>query len=123
MLTTANSAIDIETFNLLKDLMDDEGFEEIIDFFCTDTDQALKNIRMAIKKGQVDYIECACHKLKSSSKLIGALRLAELSTKLEQVQQLNAATPGAADRLLQQLEQEFSLTRQWLAETGITARC
>lgn len=112
MTTNNSNVIDQETYSLLQDLMGEEGFQEIIEFFCSDTQQALGNLHKAINEEQADYVGGICHKLKSSSKLIGAFNMAQLSTELEQYSE-NKDTQLAAE-LLSRLNNEFQLVQHWI---------
>ena len=109
--------IDQETYKLLKDLMGEEGFEEIISFFCSDTQQAINNLQQAITEQRAEYVGGICHKLKSSSKLIGAYNMADLSTELElYIEHRNQAR---AVKLLKQLETEFTMVQKWIEDTAV----
>lgn len=119
MTQNPNNSIDQETYVLLKDLMGEEGFQEIIDFFCSDTTQALANLKKAISEQQTDYVGGVCHKLKSSSKLIGAFRMAELSTELEAYTENKNSV--LAEKLHEQLSSEFTLVQQWIETEAITS--
>lgn len=111
--------IDQETYHLLRDLMGEEGFDEIISFFCSDTKQAINNLQQAINEGRAEYVGGICHKLKSSSKLIGAYNMAELSTELEFYTEHKNQTQ--AIDLLKRLETEFSLVKKWIEHTAVVA--
>ncbi|MGB0845375.1 MAG: Hpt domain-containing protein [Thiolinea sp.] len=119
MTTNYTDAIDQETYSLLQDLMGEEGFEEIIDFFCSDTKQAVNNLRQAINDQKADFVGGVCHKLKSSSKLIGAFTMADIATELELYADHKNAT--LASQLLDQLETEFQRAEQWIqSATALT---
>lgn len=117
-MSSNNSIIDQETYHLLRDLMGEEGFDEIISFFCSDTQQAIHNLQQAISEQRAEYVGGICHKLKSSSKLIGAYNMAELSTELELYTEHN--NQAKAKELLNRLESEFSLVKKWIETTLIS---
>lgn len=112
MIPEQDNSIDRETYSMLKDLMGTEGFQEIIDFFISDTGQALKNLEQAIDQQKPDYVGGICHKLKSSSKLIGAFNMAELSTELEGYAESKDA--ARAKEVHTQLTQAFYHVKAWL---------
>lgn len=114
-----NEIIDQETYHLLRDLMGEEGFDEIISFFCSDTKQAINNLQQAITERRAEYVGGICHKLKSSSKLIGAYNMAELSTELESYTEHKNQTK--AIDLLKRLETEFSLVKKWIEHSAVTS--
>jgi len=114
-----DDTIDQPTYELLQDLMGEQGFAEVIDFFCSDTEQAIGNLRHAIAEQQADCVGGICHKLKSSSKLIGAFDMAELSTKLEQYTE-NKDTQLAI-QLLDKLETEFRCALHWIEKNKTLA--
>ena len=116
-MSSNNNIIDHETYHLLKDLMGEEGFDEIISFFCSDTQQAINNLQQAIAEQRAEYVGGICHKLKSSSKLIGAYNMAELSTELESYTEHR--NQAKAINLLGRLESEFSLVKKWIERTAV----
>ena len=107
-----NPTVDVQTYQLLEELMGELGFEEVIQVFRDDTRSALKHIAQALQTGQTDVIHAICHRLKSSSKLIGAMHLAELVTRLESYPQ-NLDT-SQAQWLLQQANESFAEVQDWL---------
>ncbi len=109
MVPNKSAVIDQETYELLRDLMGEEGFEEILSFFCSDTQQAIQNLQQAVAEQQAEYVGGICHKLKSSSKLVGANNMAELSSTLEAYTEHK--NQAEATHLVQQLEAEFIRVR------------
>ena len=112
MSSNNSEIIDQETYDLLRDLMGEEGFDEIVNFFCSDTKQAIENLQQAISEHRAEYVGGICHKLKSSSKLIGAYNMADLSTELESYTEHKNQTK--AIDLLKRLESEFLLVKKWI---------
>ncbi|MEZ5535957.1 MAG: Hpt domain-containing protein [Thiolinea sp.] len=106
-------AVDQSTYNGLKVLMGDEGFAEIIGLFVSDTHQAIKDLRPAIAGQQLDYISSVCHKMKSSSRLIGAFEMAKWCEQLEECTTQPGMTPIGA---YEHLQAEFKRVEVWLAE-------
>ena len=117
MFDNDSKIINQETYGLLRDLMGEEGFEEIISFFCSDTQQAINNLQQAIAERRAEYVGGICHKLKSSSKLIGAYNMAELSTELESYTEHK--DQAMAIDLLKRLESEFLLVTRWIETTAV----
>ncbi len=117
MSSNDNEIISQETYELLHDLMGEEGFDEIISFFCSDTQQAIDNLQQAIAEHRAEYVGGICHKLKSSSKLIGAYNMAKLSTELELYTEHKDQL--MAIDLLKRLESEFVRVKQWIEQATI----
>ncbi|CAA6801195.1 MAG: Unknown protein [uncultured Thiotrichaceae bacterium] len=109
--------IDMDTYSQLEELMGDEGFQEIIDFFMLDTHKAMKSIPHAINHQHSDHVGAICHKLKSSCKLLGAFTMAELCGLLEAYKD-NKDDLFAAQTFLK-LEAEFQRVEQQLKEEMI----
>ncbi|SEA81687.1 Hpt domain-containing protein [Thiothrix caldifontis] len=74
--------VDEETYALLQEIMADE-FTELVEFFLTDTEQSLVLLQHCVATQDSTQVGTLCHKLKSSSKLIGAFQLAEFTNLLE----------------------------------------
>ena len=69
-------------------------------------------IREACERGTPEEVARAAHRLKSSSREIGANRVAKLSDELEQI--ARAGGLGGVDELAAQLERELESVRQRL---------
>lgn len=114
MFKSSATPIDPDTYAQLEELMGEEGFQEVIDFFMSDTQQAIKNLPLAINKQQPDHVGAICHKLKSSCQLIGAFTMAELCRSLETyVENKDAAF---ARQVFLRLEAEFQRVEQQLEQ-------
>lgn len=111
------SPIDTDTYSMLHELMGDEEFNEIVDFFRTDTQRALDNIKTSISNNNAEMVSTVCHKLKSSCRLIGANQLAALADTLEkQKDELNDDAPV----LGQHMQEQFNAIIAWLDSESIT---
>ena len=75
-------AVDNDTYVVLQEIMADE-FNELITLFRQDTALALQQLTLCLEEKNSEQVGIICHKLKSSSKLIGAFNLAEFACLLE----------------------------------------
>jgi HPt (histidine-containing phosphotransfer) domain-containing protein len=113
--------VDQQIYDALQELMGEQGFEEVISVFRSDTRQSLSNLQAAILTQQLDYVSSVCHKLKASGKLVGALEMARLCEQIESCadNQQHAAIVNA----FTELEAEFQRVDAWIrtakAETAI----
>lgn len=113
-----NNPIDTDTYSMLHELMGDEEFTEIVDFFRMDTQQAISNINTAIRDNNAEMINIICHKLKSSCRLIGANDLADMADSLEkQKAGLSADAPIIASNM----QTQFDHIIAWLDTETVTA--
>lgn len=111
MSTTINHIIDEATYTELQDIMADE-FAELVDFFRKDADASLASLKQCVPAADAAQTGSICHKLKSSSKLIGAFGMAELARLLEEYKDNHDL--ALASELLQKLEAEYLQVTQWL---------
>lgn len=109
--------IDHDTYCQLEELMGDEGFHQIIDFFMSDTDQSMTTLPQAISAQKPDQVGAICHKLKSSCKLVGAFPMAKLCSSLEQYAEHKDA--ALAGQVFLKLKAEFEQVEQQLKEEMI----
>ena len=77
-----NLQLNLDTFNELKTLLEDE-FAEFLTIFMEDAEIELNNIKQGIQQNDYAQVSSAAHKLKSSAAYIGAVQLQELSSQLE----------------------------------------
>lgn len=77
-----NTQLDMDTFNELKSLLEDD-FAEFLSVFLEDAESELTCIEQGIQQSNYEQVSGAAHKLKSSAAYIGALQLQELSQQLE----------------------------------------
>jgi HPt (histidine-containing phosphotransfer) domain-containing protein len=111
MTTTTAHVIDEETYTLLQEIMADE-FAELIDFFRKDAVSALESLQQCVPLADAAQVGTICHKLKSSSKLIGAFHMAELARLLEEYK--DDHDQERAQEHLQGLVAEYAQVVQWL---------
>lgn len=103
--------VDADTYFMLQDIMGEE-FAELVGFFREDTEKALSTLQQAITNQDFIHVGGICHKLKSSSQLVGALELAEIATALEDYKQHH--NPTAANQQLVALASEYARVAAWL---------
>lgn len=111
MSTTTNHVIDEATYTELQDIMADE-FAELVDFFRKDAVASLDSLKQCVPAADAAQTGSICHKLKSSSKLIGAWNMAELARLLEEFKDNHDQV--LASELLLKLEAEYAQVAQWL---------
>ncbi|MEC4818655.1 MAG: response regulator [Scytonema sp. PMC 1069.18] len=103
---TSTSAIDIETFHALKNMVSSfDVFVELITTYLNDAPQRLQVISQAIDKADAKKLQIAAHSLKSSSFTVGANQLAQICQELESIGR-NGITTGASS-VVERLEQEY----------------
>jgi HPt (histidine-containing phosphotransfer) domain-containing protein len=90
----------------LRKLGGDKFTAEMIDLFFTYGGKKLAETRAAQQAGNVPGIADAAHPLKSSAGNVGATRVQELATQIEQL--ARAAKGGEAAPLIGELEREFA---------------
>lgn len=113
MTTMITSPIDEETYTLLQEIMADE-FTELVECFLTDAQQGIATLQQCLATQDSEQVGTICHKLKSSSKLIGAFGMAELTHLLEAYKE-DHNQPLAATHL-QNLIHEFAQVQDWLGQ-------
>jgi HPt (histidine-containing phosphotransfer) domain-containing protein len=60
-----------------------DKFKIVIRYFFEDVEDYIKNINLALTNNSMDQVFHSAHTIKSSSKIIAALRISELATQLE----------------------------------------
>lgn len=110
-MTSTTSVIDKQVYNELQEIMA-EGFTELIEVFRADTLSALSRLEQSVAQADAVQVGCICHKLKSSSKLIGAFKMAEWASLLETYK--DDHDPMRASRHLQALQAEYLQVKAWL---------
>lgn len=116
MTTMTHTPVDEETYSQLQEIMADE-FAELIGLFTTDTEQCLITLKQCVATQDSPQVGALCHKLKSSSKLIGAFRLAEFAHLLEDYRENNDHQAAAFH--LSQLQAEYTQVLEWLKQQAI----
>ncbi|UJS23705.1 Hpt domain-containing protein [Thiothrix winogradskyi] len=115
---TTHSPIDAATYAELQEIMADE-FGEIVEFFISDTESALEILQQCVDTQDSAQVGTICHKLKSSSKILGAFTLAELTRLLEEYKD-HQDQPSASAHLIQ-LREEFAQVLDWLKQQAAIA--
>ncbi|QTR50250.1 Hpt domain-containing protein [Candidatus Thiothrix anitrata] len=113
MTSTTIQIIDEDTYYELQEIMADE-FAELLAVFHEDAAASLANLQQYIVQGETQQVGALCHKLKSSSRLIGAFHMAELARLLEEYKDNNNQL--LATTYCQQLAEAYTEVCQWLAE-------
>jgi HPt (histidine-containing phosphotransfer) domain-containing protein len=110
-MTSTTFVIDKQVYNELQEIMA-EGFTELIEVFRADTLSALNRLEQSVAQADAVQVGCICHKLKSSSKLIGAFKMAEWASLLETYK--DDHDQMRANRHLQALQAEYLQVKAWL---------
>jgi HPt (histidine-containing phosphotransfer) domain-containing protein len=118
MTTMINASVDEETYAQLQEIMADE-FAELVEFFITDTEQALVALQYCIETQDSAETGSICHKLKSSCKLIGAFELAKFAHSLEDYREHNNLQVATAH--FNSLQNEFPQVLAWLNQQSAIA--
>ncbi len=101
-----DGAIDDETFQALKDMLDDEEIlTELINNYLEDAPQRLLMIHQAIENQDAAELCSFAHALKSLSVTIGAMDLAEICQELESMG--DAGNTVGASTIASQIETEY----------------
>ena len=113
-----HTPVDEETYSQLQEIMADE-FAELIGLFTTDTEQCLITLKQCVATQDSPQVGALCHKLKSSSKLVGAFELAEYAHLLEDYRENNDQQTAIIH--LSHLQAEFTDVLEWLNKQPIAA--
>jgi HPt (histidine-containing phosphotransfer) domain-containing protein len=114
--TLETAPIDFSVLATLRNLCDSEQAafsDEILELFIRELEPRVGAIRDAIWRLDANTLALAAHALKGSSKLIGALPMAELCERLEQT--VKTGTLAMAQSLLCGLEREAKRVHEALA--------
>lgn len=95
----------------------DEEFTELVDSFRDDAQEAITLLQLALDTQDRATVGNICHKLKSSSQLIGAFEMAEFTRQLEHYKHGQPQQEALA--LLQDLRHEFGEVQNWLDSQSI----
>ena len=104
--------IDLESLNMLKDIMEEE-FQPLIELYIRDSDRRFPEMRMALSEGDCESVRMTVHSLKGASSNVCAVDLAEQAYTVEKM-----AIDGALDQLpgaIDALEQSYQQVRQQLS--------
>ena len=83
-IDTGEPVIDRDTFNTLKDIME-EAFSSLLDNYYEDAPNLLEELKQAAKVADIEVVIRAAHTLKSSSSNLGATLLAGIASKIERL--------------------------------------
>lgn len=97
--------LDHDVLSALRDVME-EHYSELLETFLTDSEERLQMLREA---KDVSQLINAAHSFKGSSSNMGALRLAALCGKLEQLAKGDA--PQGLTKLVGEINGEFAVIR------------
>ena len=111
MTNTQTQPVNEETYTTLQEIMGDE-FAELVGFFREDAEQALATLPHSIETANSLDVSGICHKLKSSSRLIGAMEMAEFARLLEEYKRHQ--DQQMAQNHLNALTHEYSRVIAWL---------
>ena len=99
-----NSVIDTDTFNEVRELMDD-ALGHFIDTFVDNSPRMIQKIADGLAAGDIETVHLSAHQLKGGSGSIGAIRLSELAFQIEKAGKAGEAE--AIPELLEQLKTEY----------------
>lgn len=101
--------------NLLAMTGDDPSFlAELIDAYADDTPAQLATMHRAVTEGNMEALRRAAHSLKANSANFGAVRLAELSARIEA--QATTGTSDVSVELVAMAEAEYDRVRRALQD-------
>jgi signal transduction histidine kinase/DNA-binding response OmpR family regulator len=102
-------SIDPEAMQRIRETLGESGrylLNEVIGSYLDDTPELLATMRVAVAHGNAGALQAAAHKLKSSSALLAAIRLANLCTELERI--ACAGTTSGCATLVEQIDAEYA---------------
>ncbi|HZN12561.1 MAG TPA: Hpt domain-containing protein [Blastocatellia bacterium] len=102
-------------FDALRDIMGEDGIQELIDLFIEDGGIHIGALGGALARRDAALLAEEAHALKGSSATLGANQMATLCGQLEQ--RGRAGTIEGADQLLEALANEFQLVTRFLAKS------
>jgi len=106
-------AVDLQTFNDLKELMDD-AMDEFIQTYLENTPLLIQRIEAGLNASDAEAVFHSAHQLKGGSGSLGATQLAQLAFQIEQLGK--SGTTAGVEPLLQSLKSEFTAVEAFLAE-------
>ena len=101
--------LDHEVLSALREVMEDE-YPLLLDTFLIDSKERLRQL----KTDDTNQLIATAHSFKGSSSNMGAIRLFELCDQLEQ--QAKELSPGGIEKLVAEIDSEFSLVRSLYEE-------
>ena len=81
----SSTAIDLVTFEELKQMSGADFIDELIDTFLEDAPKLIGDLKSSLKAGDADAFRRAAHSLKSNGATFGARHFAELARHLEMI--------------------------------------
>jgi len=106
-------AIDIYTFNVLKESIGTEFVSELIDIFLEDAPNLIVQMENALAVKEAEAFRRAAHSLKSNAATFGAAQLSILARELEGLGRENNLDIG---NRLEVLKEEFQKAKSQLVE-------
>ena len=76
-------AVDVATYDALKETTGAEFAVELVDTFLEEAPRMLESLRLSLTQGDADAFRRAAHSLKSNSNTFGALALGRMARELE----------------------------------------
>ena len=111
MSADQNPAVDQETIESLRELMEDE-FDDLVNEFLEDTTKLLANLQQAVQTGDPVALRRDAHALKSSSANMGAMTLSGFARDMERLGGEGVTEPAVS--LVEQATTEFVTVRSEL---------
>lgn len=114
-MQTQGSSIDsdvIERFRRLTTPQDPSFFKDMVTLFVKDTEKRLASIIEALEQNKSDRLAAAAHGLSGGAVIVGAYRLAELCSPLQELPQV---TEGEMRELVKAIQEEYAEVRKLLA--------
>jgi HPt (histidine-containing phosphotransfer) domain-containing protein len=108
------TAIDLPTFEALREAMGADYIGEVVQVYFEETPQLLAGLREALSKQDCEAFRRAAHSIKSTSNSFGALQLGAQAKELEMMgreMKLEGAEPK-----VQSLEADYLVVKQALEE-------
>jgi histidine phosphotransfer protein HptB len=102
MVTAAH--LEMSTISMLQEVMED-AFVPLLESYLTDTQERLQELRDASAAHDAEQVRRVAHSLKGSSGNVGAMQMAELCLRVEEIGKLGSVD-GVAN-IIGDIEQEF----------------
>jgi HPt (histidine-containing phosphotransfer) domain-containing protein len=107
-------AIDLPTFEKLKDDVGADFVGELIEAYCSETLPLIAQLQSALGVNDADAFRRAAHSIKSTSKTFGALSLGEIAQELEMLGRAGDLTGAPAQ--VERLAAEYDRVQQALED-------
>ncbi len=111
---SVSSAIDLPTFEALKESMGADFINELVQAYFEESPQLLASLQQALEKQDSELFRQAAHSIKSTSNSFGALQLGALAKELEMMGRARNLEGAAAK--VEQLVQDYSAVQMRLKE-------